>query len=240
MHGRYGIDSRETLSIVAGELLLRQVLAARPYLRGRLLDVGCGRRPYALIYESLVDISIGTEVAFSPHGTAEADVICYADRPPFSNSCFDTILCTEVLEHTQQPFQVMQELARVLKPGGCLLLSTPFIYPIHEAPHDYWRFTAHGLEALCQWARLSPIYIRSKGGPTATLVSLVISLAVRCANALSKLLGLPQPLRERRAIRWLLLSAPVDISLALRGYGAQIRPDDGFQCLDDSGVCHAG
>lgn len=111
---------------------------------------------------------------------------------------------TEVLEHTQQPFLVMQEFARVLKPGGHLLLSVPFFYPVHEAPHDYWRFTAYGLEAICQSAGLTPIYIHPKGGMGAALVSLWTNLATRGVNLMSKLLGLSKPLRERDMVRWLL------------------------------------
>lgn len=202
--GTFSIDWRQTLSIIAGELLLEEILAARSYLRGRLLDVGCGKRPYALIYESLVETSIGTEVIFSPHGTAEADVICYAESLPFADGYFDTILCTEVLEHTREPFKVMREFARVLKPGGSVLLSVPFIYPIHEAPHDYWRFTAHGSEAVCRSAGLVPIYIHSKGGPLAAMLSLSINIIIRSVNALGKLLGLPRPLYEQIWLRWLL------------------------------------
>ena len=201
---RYAINWRETLSIVVGELLLEELLAARSHIKGRLLDVGCGTRPYSLIYEPLVDMSVGTEVAFSPHGIEAADVICCAEALPFISNSFDTILCTEVLEHTRQPFQVMQEFARLLHPGGYLLLSVPFIYPVHESPHDYWRFTAHGLEAICESAGLTLIYVHSKGGIVATLVSLWIHLTVRCVNALSKLLGLSKPLREERAVRWFL------------------------------------
>lgn len=134
---RYFIDYQQTLFIAANELLLELLLAAQPYMRGRLLDVGCGKRPYALIYERHVELSIGTEVQFSPYGTAAADLIGYAEELPFADASFDTILCTEVLEHTRHPFQVLTELARLLKPGGHLILSTPFIYPIHEALHDY-------------------------------------------------------------------------------------------------------
>jgi SAM-dependent methyltransferase len=160
---RYSFDEHESLAIVVGELTIKEILAARPYMKGRLLDVGCGKRPYALIYDSLVEQSVGTEVAFSPHGTLAADVINYAENLPFSDRSFDTILCTEVLEHTRRPQQVVQEFARVLKPGGYLLLTVPFIYPVHEAPHDYWRFTNYGLRAICEAAGLTPLYVHQKG-----------------------------------------------------------------------------
>jgi SAM-dependent methyltransferase len=221
---RYGIDWRETLSIVPGELLLDAILACRPYMRGRLLDVGCGKRPYGLIYDSLVDKSIGTEVDYSAHGTAAADVVCQAERLPFASESFDTVLCTEVLEHCRQPFHALMECARVLRPAGHLLLSVPFIYPVHESPHDYWRFTAHGLEAICHAAGLLPLSIRSKGGIGATVVTLGLNVAVRTANGLSKLLRLSRSLRDRVLVRW-LLSLPQWTYLRLaRKRSARSRP----------------
>jgi SAM-dependent methyltransferase len=203
-HDRYAIDNNESLAIAVGELLLQEILAARPDMQGRLLDVGCGKRPYALIYDPIVEYSVGTEVAFSPHRTSAADVINYAESLPFADRSFDTILCTEVLEHTQQPFQVMQEFTRVLKPGGHLLLSVPFIYPVHEEPHDYWRFTNYGLAAICESAGLRPLYIHQKGGIGVTLISLWVNITVRSINGLSKVLRRSRPLRDHAAIRWAL------------------------------------
>lgn len=167
----------------------------------RLLDVGCGQRPYALIYESLVDMSIGTEVVFSPHGTAAADVIGCAEAFPSASGSFDTILCTEALEHTRRPFQVMEEFARMLKPGGHLLLSAPFIYPVHEAPHDYWRFTAHGLEAICQGAGLDVVCIRPKGRALTALFVMLLHFTVWGLNLLSRFFPGSKPLRDVTVVR---------------------------------------
>jgi SAM-dependent methyltransferase len=200
---RYGIDWRESLSIIVGEILLREILASQSFIKGRLLDIGCGKRPYALIYDPLVIASIGTETAFTPHGTAEADAICYAEALPFSQDSFDTILCTEVLEHTQQPFLAMQEFSRVLKPGGYLLLSVPFIYPIHEAPHDYWRFTPHGLEAICKQARFKIVNFRTKGGEATTLVIILQHFMIWGLNWVSRFLP-GKPLRDATVVRFLI------------------------------------
>lgn len=201
---RYSYDWREGLSVAANEMLLRELLSARPYMRGRLLDMGCGRRPYALIYDGLVEQSVGTEVAFSPHGTNAADAICFGEALPFEDASFDTILCTEVLEHTRQPWRVMAEFARLLRPGGHVLISVPFIYPLHEKPHDYWRFTGYGLEAISSAAGLEPITIQARGGTAAALFVLQVNLAARGINLASKLLRLRRPLRDYRLIRFLM------------------------------------
>jgi SAM-dependent methyltransferase len=221
---RFGIDWQQSLSIVVGELLLQEILQARSYIKGRLLDVGCGTRPYALIYDPLVEMSVGTEVTYSPHGLQNADIICPAERLPFADASFDTVLCTEVLEHTRDPSAVIQEIRWILRPGGYLLLSVPFIYPIHEAPYDHWRFTSYGLRLLCTDAGLEVIYVHPKGGIGATLIVLWANLAVRGVNAVSKLLRQSIPLRDRRTIRW-LLSFPQRIYLWLRNSTAVVGID---------------
>lgn len=67
---------------------------------------------------------------------------------PFEDSSFSVVLCLSVLEHLTEPAKGIQEIRRVLKPGGQAVISVPFIFPIHEAPDDYWRFTKYGLKHL--------------------------------------------------------------------------------------------
>jgi SAM-dependent methyltransferase len=71
-------------------------------------------------------------------------------NPQVPSSRYDLIVCTEVLEHTLQPFDAVKEMRRMLKPGGTLALSTPFNFRIHGPLPDCWRFTVHGLKALLQ------------------------------------------------------------------------------------------
>ena len=67
---------------------------------------------------------------------------------PFEDESFEFILCTEVLEHLHTPHQAIAEMKRVLKSGGALVLTTRFVFPIHDAPHDYYRYTEYGLRHL--------------------------------------------------------------------------------------------
>jgi hypothetical protein len=71
-------------------------------------------------------------------------------NPEIPSERFDCIFCTEVLEHTLQPFDAAAELHRVLAPGGHLVLTTPFNFRIHGPLPDCWRFTEHGLRALLE------------------------------------------------------------------------------------------
>lgn len=74
------------------------------------------------------------------------DIFGDAASLPFASGSFDSVACYEVLEHVLEPEAVLAEIARVLAPGGVSELSMPFLYPVHDAPHDYQRWTRYGWE----------------------------------------------------------------------------------------------
>ena len=91
---------------------------------------------------------------------------------PFPDEVFGRVECDAVLEHVRLPGKVMEEIERVLRPGGFAHIVTPFCHPFHEYPRDYRRFTPDGLEEIC-----GDLRVVAKGwrtGPTATM--LVFSL----------------------------------------------------------------
>ena len=106
----------------------------------RTLDIGAQNGPYAKWFPNRVSVDIrrGTGV----HLLSDAHALALAD------ATFEVVVCTEVLEHLREPQRALDEMYRVLKPGGTLLLTTRFLFPIHDAPHDYYRFTKYGLQYL--------------------------------------------------------------------------------------------
>lgn len=74
--------------------------------------------------------------------------LCERNETVILEDTFDVVVCTEVLEHTLQPFKAVDEMRRILKPGGVVLVSTPFNFRIHGPLPDCWRFTEHGLREL--------------------------------------------------------------------------------------------
>jgi len=131
-----------------------------PYAKGKLLDVGCGEKPHEAIFAPYVTSYVGIEHASTFATTAsgskppKADYFYDGVRLPFDDASFDTVLSVQVLEHTRAPPVLVHEMARVLAPNGTLLLTAPFSFRMHGLPHDYFRFTPHGLRALCEEAGL--------------------------------------------------------------------------------------
>ena len=114
--------------------------------RGRILDIGCADRwieqqlPHGSDYIGLDYLATGKRM----YG-ARPDLFADASQLPLADASVDTVVILEVMEHLRRPREALQEIVRVLRPAGRLLLTMPFLYPIHDAPHDYQRLTIHGI-----------------------------------------------------------------------------------------------
>ena len=133
---------------IARNGIRRRLMQARPYLGGCLLDIGCGHKPYADMLQ--VQRYVGIEMPTTLSKSTVVDVHATALQLPFSAESFDSVLSTEVLEHVAEPKLLFSEAARVLKPGGYLVLSTPQTWGLHEVPYDFYRYTSYGLRYLAE------------------------------------------------------------------------------------------
>lgn len=124
---------------------------ARP---GNTLCIGATSGAHAKDFPG--SISVDVDPARKP------DIVADAHSLPFEDETFDTIVCSEVLEHVADPYQVVSEIYRVLAPGGMVVLTTRFLFPVHDAPEDNWRFTHHGLLQL--FSNFTVIGQESDGG----------------------------------------------------------------------------
>ena len=84
---------------------------------------------------------------------------------PINDESFSTILILDVLEHLPYPEKSISEICRVLKPGGKLIIQTPFLYPLHDQPLDFNRWTEYGYEKLFERTGLSIVSISRTGKP---------------------------------------------------------------------------
>jgi SAM-dependent methyltransferase len=127
---------------LAAWLQCQAVEAANAYGRYRVLDVGAGIKPYFPFFEPYVDEYVGVDLA------PAADLQGTVEALPVDDGSFDVVLCTQVLEHCDDPDQAVRELRRVTRPGGRVLASTHGVMPFHPAPNDEWRWTHTGLARL--------------------------------------------------------------------------------------------
>lgn len=126
-----------------------------------VLDAGAGRRPYKYIFDGTNYESTDMPGGFysQPH-----DFECTLDSIPRPDSYYDVVLLTQVLEHVPNPSSVLDEVQRILKPGGKLLLSVPLNGPLHGEPWHFFQFTHYGIAQLSDEAKLNVIEIEKVGG----------------------------------------------------------------------------
>lgn len=108
---------------------------------------------------------------------ARPDVFADAARLPFGDSSVDNVVCLEVIEHLRDPAAALSEIQRVLKPGGRAWISAPFMYPIHNEPYDFQRFTEYGLRREATHARLEILELERSGHAVRT-AGLMMCLAL--------------------------------------------------------------
>ncbi|WP_414661862.1 class I SAM-dependent methyltransferase [Horticoccus sp. 23ND18S-11] len=133
---------------------------------GDLLDIGCGNKPYEQHFKPSITSYTGCDVIQS--SANKVDIICPATDIPLPERSFDTVLCTQVLEHVAEPRRVIAESFRLLRKNGTMLLTCPMYWPLHEEPFDFFRYTTHGLRYIFEEAGFSIESIHGNGGKWAT------------------------------------------------------------------------
>ncbi len=144
------------------------------HAQGLLLDLGCGKVPLYQIYKDYIADNICIDWKNTPHQSEHLDYECDLNRGiPLPDEHVDTILLTDVLEHVCDPDCLLDEIRRVLKTNGKLILTVPFLYGIHEEPHDYFRYTKFKLMDFCRENQLELLLLESYGGFLETLLDLL-------------------------------------------------------------------
>lgn len=175
-------------------LLEKQIKKFSHYVKGRVLDVGAGDYSrYHHLFSS--DEYLKMDIKASDN----VDVIASAEDIPFPAETFDSVICTQVFEHLNNPFKVAYEISRILKTGGVCLLTVPQTNELHEEPHDYFRYTKFGLEEIFNKVGLEIIEFDRRGG----FFTLIAQLKIRylldrfklhrrkfCGRAASKLFSI--------------------------------------------------
>lgn len=160
-------------------LLLGAVERALGQFKGEVLDVGCGHMPYKsliLSARSRATRCIGVDLPSQTY--QQPDLLWDGKTIPLPDGSVDSAMLTEVLEHCPDAQAVLQEVHRVLRPGGFLFLTVPFIWPIHEVPYDEFRYTPYSLRRILEEVGFQNPEIEATGGRHAML-AVTLGLWVR-------------------------------------------------------------
>ena len=191
MSGRPGVLARTPtgrwtvwkFNWLANHKIIAALERARSHAQGVLLDVGCGSRPFARIFEGRVARYLGVDLKSSRFlGDRPPDAYARGEQLPFRNGSMDTVLGLSMLTYFSEPGTLIAEAHRVLKPGGILLLEFTQMVPLHDEPHDYFRFTRYGAAHLLEHGGFEPLDYIPIGG----LMSRVGLSAVAALNRINR------------------------------------------------------
>lgn len=163
--------TRDTSRLKRSSRLVTDLVAARyekaiqAYARGDLVDLGCGNVPLYLAYRDRVDSITCVDWPATKHRLDHLDHEVDLTRSlPFADDSFGTIILSDVLEHIPNPDHLWSEMYRILAPRGVAIINVPFLYWVHEAPHDYYRYTEFALQRFASDSGFSVISLEPIGG----------------------------------------------------------------------------
>lgn len=136
----------------------------QPHLRGHLYDLGCGEMPYKDWLLNHASQYTGVDWGGTLH-KLKADIVADLSEPlPIDSEVADTVFSLSVIEHLREPQIFLNEAYRILKRGGAMVLQVPFMWGVHEAPHDYYRYTQYGLRYMFEKAGFTQIDVYPQTG----------------------------------------------------------------------------
>lgn len=163
--------SRNTMYVGLASRLAANLIASRyekiipQFFTGKLVDLGCASVPFYGYYNKYISDVVCVDWAESFHESKYLDIVQDLNLPlQLDDNQFDTALLSDVLEHIREPQKLLNEVFRVLKPGGKLILNVPFMYWLHEDPYDFYRYTKYGLGFLLKNSGFEVVIFEECGG----------------------------------------------------------------------------
>jgi glycosyltransferase involved in cell wall biosynthesis len=156
--------------------ILNALTEQLPAFTGVLLDLGCGQMPYRqyILSNSAVKKYIGLDIENPNYQqVTKPDLFWDGKKIPLEDHSVDTVIATELFEHLPDIQSVLSEAERVLKPGGIIFFTVPYLWPLHDLPHDEYRYTPFALERHLSTAKFSDISLKPTGGWDASLAQMI-------------------------------------------------------------------
>lgn len=166
-------DITHPLFLIRSELF-RNISKFAPQLKGRMMDFGCGLKPYEELFSVDEYIGVDYQAEGETYHQEKVDVFYNGKTLPFPDNHFDSIFSSEVFEHIFNLPEIMQELKRVLKPGGKILITCPFSFGEHEVPSDYARYTSFAVKHMFSSNGFNIVAFEKTGGSIEAITQLRI------------------------------------------------------------------
>ncbi|MAG07426.1 hypothetical protein CMI46_01260 [Candidatus Pacearchaeota archaeon] len=147
--------------------VLRGIKKYAHKINGTVLDIGAGKSPYRKFFKNTTK-----HIKLDNHDYPGIDIIAdITKKIPLKSESIDSVVCIQVLEHINKPEKPIKEIHRILKKGGCCLLTTHMAAPLHGEPYDYYRFTKYGLKDL--FKDFKHVEITPNGGAVLSIMQLI-------------------------------------------------------------------
>lgn len=160
-------------------------------IKGTIYDLGCGEMPYRNWFLQRADSYVGVDWSDTQHSLTADIVENLNERLSIDSGVADLVISLSVLEHLCTPQIMLEEAYRILRDDGHIMLQVPWQWYVHEAPHDYFRYTPYGLRFLLENAGFKDVHIESQGGFFTMLFLKLNYFSLRL-------------IRGPKAMRWLL------------------------------------
>ncbi len=174
LNPKLSIESMDTFFV--RKSILKAIDFALSDWCGILVDLGCGEMPYRqhIISKSKIIKYIGIDIENPLYQqNVKPDMFWDGKKIPLEENSVDTVMATELFEHLPDIQSVLNEIHRVLKPGGILFFTVPFLWPLHDVPHDEYRYTPFALKRHLKTAGLDSIKIKPYGGWNASMAQML-------------------------------------------------------------------
>jgi SAM-dependent methyltransferase len=148
---------------IVNHRILAALERTRGHARGVLLDVGCGDKAFARLFAGRIDRYLGVDLPSSSY-PIHPDLFARAEALPLPDASVDTVLGISIMTYVPDPMRVLEEVRRVLRPDGRLLMEFPQMAALNDEPNDYFRFTRFGADSLLERAGFEPIEHVEMGG----------------------------------------------------------------------------
>ena len=155
--------------------IFRSISEIAPRINGEILDFGCGSKPYESLFKNAKTyLGVDVKVSGHDHKNSKVDYFYDGKNLPFPNESFDAVVSFEVFEHVFNIEEVLQEIHRVTKPNGNLLLTIPFAWDEHEIPYDFARYTSYGITHILEKNGFKVIELKKTTTYVMTIIQMII------------------------------------------------------------------